>query len=77
MCREEYDYDRGYQQFFRVILSHESLFDYYKINFSLMQFHKYSLGELENQIPWEREIYLMMLAKHIQKENEAKQRAMG
>ena len=35
-----------------------------------MQHHKYSLSELENMIPWEREIYLALLVKHIQEENE-------
>jgi len=42
----------------------------YNTNFSLMQHHKYSLSELENMIPWEREIYLSLLVNHIQEENE-------
>jgi len=42
----------------------------YNTNFTLMQHHKYSLSELENMIPWEREIYLSLLIKHIQEENE-------
>jgi hypothetical protein len=42
----------------------------YNINFTLMQHHKYSLSELENMIPWEREIYLSLLVKHTQEENE-------
>ncbi len=36
-----------------------------------MQHHKYSLTELENMIPWEREIYLGLLAENIKKENES------
>ena len=35
-----------------------------------MQHHKYSLTELENMIPWEREIYIVLLIKHIEEENE-------
>jgi|TARA_S200000501_G_scaffold317556_1_gene310971 hypothetical protein len=35
-----------------------------------MQHHKYSLTELENMMPWEREIYMGLLSKHIQEENE-------
>jgi len=35
-----------------------------------MQHHKYSLTELEQMIPWEREIYLTMLMKYIREENE-------
>ena len=43
---------------------------YYNINFSLMQHHKYSLTELENMMPWEREIYVGLLEKYIKEENE-------
>ena len=35
-----------------------------------MQHHKYSLTELENMIPWEREIYIDMLVEHIREEND-------
>ena len=34
-----------------------------------MQHHKYSLTELDNMIPWEREIYVNLLVKHIAEEN--------
>ena len=36
----------------------------------MMQHHKYSLTELDNMIPWEREIYVSLLIKHVQEENE-------
>jgi hypothetical protein len=36
----------------------------------MMQHHKYSLIELENMMPWEREIYLGLLEKFIREENE-------
>ena len=39
-------------------------------NFSLMQHHKYSLTELDNMIPWEREVYVEMLVQYIKEENE-------
>ena len=39
-----------------------------------MQHHKYSLTELENMIPWEREVYLSLLQQYIEEENlKAKQ----
>ena len=41
---------------------------YYELNFALMQHHKYSLTELENMIPWEREIYVGLLANHLEEE---------
>ncbi len=52
------------------MLSHDSLYNYYETNFSLMQHHKYSLTELDNMIPFEREIYVSLLMKYIKEENE-------
>lgn len=42
-----------------------------------MQHHKYSLSELENMIPWEREIYLTLLQSHIEEQNLKAQQANG
>lgn len=36
----------------------------------MMQHHGYSLTEIENMLPWEREIYIALLAAHVAKENE-------
>ena len=33
-----------------------------------MQHHKYSLTELENMIPWEREIYIGLLMEYVKEE---------
>jgi hypothetical protein len=38
-------------------------------NFSMMQHHNYSLTELENMLPWERSIYVALLAQHMAEEN--------
>ena len=35
-----------------------------------MQHHKYSLTELENMLPWERDIYVGMLIQYIEEENQ-------
>ena len=55
------------------MLSHDSVENYYKTNFGLMQHHKYSLTELENMIPFEREIYVGMLLNYIKEEKEKEQ----
>tara|TARA_B100000902_G_scaffold68666_1_gene74736 strand:+ start:1352 stop:1489 length:138 start_codon:yes stop_codon:yes gene_type:complete len=39
-----------------------------------MQHHKYRLDELENMIPWERDIYVAMLINYIKEENEKRKR---
>jgi len=42
-----------------------------------MQYHKYSLTELENMMPWERDIYNSLLQEYIEKENLKRQQAEG
>jgi len=53
-----------------INLGHESLNNYYKTNFALMQYHKYSLAEIENMIPYEREIYVAMLVQYLEEEKQ-------
>ena len=35
-----------------------------------MQYHKYSLTEIENMIPWERDIYVELLRSHLEDEKQ-------
>ena len=44
-----------------------------------MQHHNYSLADLENMLPWEREIYVDMLITYIKEENrkEKERQAKG
>jgi len=35
-----------------------------------MQHHKYSLTELDNMLPWERDIYVAMLIQYVEEENQ-------
>jgi len=35
-----------------------------------MQHHKYSLSELEEMLPWERQVYIDMLINYLEEENE-------
>jgi hypothetical protein len=39
-----------------------------------MQHHKYSLNELEEMIPWERQIYILQLEQFIKETNEKLER---
>jgi hypothetical protein len=36
----------------------------------MIQHHKWSLTELENMMPWEREVYVGLLIEHIKEEKE-------
>ena len=58
-------------------MAHTDLESYFRINFALMQHHKYSLTELENMIPWEKEIYLAFLQQYIEEENLKAQQNNG
>ena len=49
---------------------HDSLMNHYKTNFALMQHHKYSLTELNDMIPWERDVYVNLLIGHWKEEEE-------
>ena len=58
-------------------IAREDLESYYRINFALMQYHKYSLTELENMMPWERDIYLTLLKQYIEEQNLKNQQRQG
>jgi len=58
-------------------MSHIDLASYYQITFALMQHHKYSLTELENMIPWEKDIYLTLLEQYIEEEKLKQQQNSG
>ena len=42
-----------------------------------MQHHKYSLSDLESMLPWEREIYIIMIKEYIEEENRKLQESKG
>jgi len=42
-----------------------------KVNFDLVQKHNYSFTELDNMLPYEREIYITMLNMLIDEKNNA------
>jgi len=49
---------------------------YYKTNFALMQHHKYSLSEIENMMPFERQVYVSLLMQYLEqvKQEQEKQK---
>ena len=59
--------------FFLINLSHETLENYYRTNFQMMQHFNYSLTELDNMMPWEREVYLTLLNEHIEEQQRAQE----
>ena len=47
-----------------------NLASYYKIIFGLVQHHKYSITEIENMIPYERDLYVDMLMDFLEQQRE-------
>jgi len=56
-------------------MAHMDLENYFRLNFSLMQFHKWSLTEIENLLPWERDVYVGLLKNHLEEEEQKAQQA--
>ena len=52
------------------MLSHTTLGVYYKTVFALAQHHKYQISEIENLIPYERDIYFAMLVDFIESQKD-------
>lgn len=52
-------------------MSHNTIANYYNINFLLMYYHKYSLNDIESMMPFERDIYIGLLETELQKQKEA------
>jgi hypothetical protein len=53
-----------------VGLSHNTLARYYSMIFSLAQHHKYSITEIENLIPYERDLYVDMLLEFLEQQKQ-------
>ena len=59
------------------MLSHCDLKIYYEMIFLLAQHHQYSIEDLENLIPYERDIYYAMLIQHLKRLHESKKNKNG
>ena len=40
-----------------------------------MQHHKYSLSEIENMMPWERQVYTSLLMQHLEQVKQQQEAA--
>jgi len=55
-------------------MGYNNLTNYYTTIFSLRQHHGYSITEIEELIPFEREIYMNMVIAYLQELDEKKKR---
>jgi hypothetical protein len=64
------DYARGVAGFFLVGQSHDTLPNHYELNFNLVKHHGFSLTELDNMMPYERDVYVLFVRRWIEEETE-------
>lgn len=59
-------------------MSYMDLENYFRLNFSMVQFHKWSLTEIENMMPFERDVYVILMKQHLEEEEfKAQQQRNG
>ena len=44
--------------------------NYFRLNFALKKYHKFSLTEIEDMIPWERDVYVTLIREWIEEEKQ-------
>ena len=54
-------------------LCHENLSNMMMTNYAMLHHHKYSLAEIENLMPWEKDIYVSLLMTHVQEEKQRRE----
>jgi hypothetical protein len=52
------------------MFGYDNLANYFQCNFGLIQHHKWSLSDIENMLPWERQTYLSMLMNWLKEEKD-------
>ena len=55
-------------------MAHISVKMYYELNWNMMFHDHFSLTEIENMMPWEREIYTGLTMKYLEEEHERVQK---
>ena len=51
-------------------MSYNTLANYYMTTFAMRQHHAYSITEIENMMPFERDLYVDMIMDFLEKEKE-------
>ena len=70
MSFQAYSQDGGTQRFFYLSFRNASLKNYYNNMFTMVHQYKYTLTELENMIPWERDTYIGMVNSWVKEESD-------
>lgn len=60
----------GIGRFFLISFLYLDLESYLRINFTFVHDHHFTLEDMNEMIPWERDIYVLLLKEWIKEENE-------
>lgn len=52
------------------MLHHDNLANYYQVTYTMKQSHGWDIEEMESMIPWERQIFIAMLQRDVETENQ-------
>lgn len=52
------------------MLHHDHLANFYHVMYTMKQNHGWNIEELENMLPWERQLYVSMLQRDVEAENQ-------
>lgn len=52
------------------MMLHDSLANQLQTNFIMLKDHNFRLTEIENMIPWERQIYIGLLINYVKEQKE-------
>ena len=58
----------GYTIFFLICLSHDNLENHYRTTFALHRYHKYTVTDLMEMLPWERQIVVHQVMDALEEE---------
>lgn len=53
------------------------LYSHYKLTFNITQYHNFSTTEVENMIPFERDLFLEMIVEKIEKKKNKNKTEIG
>ena len=59
------------------MLYHTSIDIMLETNFALIQHHKWSLSDIEDMLPWEKDVYVNYLVKFLEKQKLEAQQAQN
>jgi hypothetical protein len=59
------------------MMGSNTLTAYYSINSTLSLHYQYSISDLENMIPWERDIYVYLVEQYVKEQNELLSKSSG